>query len=421
VCLSESGHAVAVPAARARNKATAPHASRTPRRSEVQQKENNSTGKSKPPRRRSFFGSSGTSQAPPEEVSPSSDSVGAGKPKSQRGRDGVLGGSASSTADTIGPATLPSLPAQQGKQEIRHDERRSEVPKSQPSHSVYLAVSMSSNQVAETAMRREPKRRFSLRSSSAGDATISSSNQTVFAPDDGRAVAGDVATSKKPPRLLARRNSIGTTNATHPSSATDGTGVQPPRKSPSIRRYSLTGGDLGSHAGGDCAAPTPASQGKPRSQRRHSMMGWGNNSSSNESKLAGAAVAVVAPDTSSEGAGSHSNRGGTSDAARPKNPYDLLNKERTRRSLPPFSRSMLLDSIARDVAQQLARSAGKKCTPTDYHGNVGKGVDFSTIHKKMMAQRGTEKANIVSSKFTQVGIGMSKTSDGQIFVCQLFE
>jgi hypothetical protein len=82
---------------------------------------------------------------------------------------------------------------------------------------------------------------------------------------------------------------------------------------------------------------------------------------------------------------------------------------------------MLLDSIAKDLSIQLARSAGAECQPTDYYGNVGKGTDVWTIHQKMMAQKGIEKANIISSNFFQVGIGMSRGPDGQIYMCQLFQ
>jgi hypothetical protein len=103
------------------------------------------------------------------------------------------------------------------------------------------------------------------------------------------------------------------------------------------------------------------------------------------------------------------------------NPYQLVNNERIKRKLPPYIRSMLLDSVAKDVAMQLSRSNGTKCRPTDYYGNVGKGVDVWTIHQKMMAVEGTEKANIVSSHFYLFGIGLSRGKDGQIYLCELFQ
>jgi hypothetical protein len=103
------------------------------------------------------------------------------------------------------------------------------------------------------------------------------------------------------------------------------------------------------------------------------------------------------------------------------NPYELVNNERIKRQLSPFIRSMLLDSVAKDVAVQLSNSNGAKCRPTDYYGNIGKGIDIWTIHKKMMAQKGTEKANIISSHFYQFGIGMARDGDGQIYLCQLFQ
>ncbi|KAG7351995.1 hypothetical protein IV203_008043 [Nitzschia inconspicua] len=103
------------------------------------------------------------------------------------------------------------------------------------------------------------------------------------------------------------------------------------------------------------------------------------------------------------------------------NPYELVNNERIRRNLHPFIRSMLLDSVAKDVALQLSRSNGARCRPTDYHGNIGKGVDVWTIHEKMMAQKGTEKSNIISSHFYHYGIGIARDREGQIYLCQLFQ
>jgi hypothetical protein len=103
------------------------------------------------------------------------------------------------------------------------------------------------------------------------------------------------------------------------------------------------------------------------------------------------------------------------------NPYDLVNNERIKRQLQPFFRSTLLDSAAKDVAMQLARSNGAKCRPSDYYGNIGKGVDIWTIHSKMMGQKGTEKENIISSHFYHYGIGMARDREGQIYLCQLFQ
>jgi hypothetical protein len=101
-------------------------------------------------------------------------------------------------------------------------------------------------------------------------------------------------------------------------------------------------------------------------------------------------------------------------------PYNLINMERTRRSLRPYTRNVKLDAIAKKASIQLAESAGSKCSPTDFYGNVGKGRDILMVHQRMMAQRGTEKANIISSRFKQFGIGMATATDGQLYVCQLF-
>jgi len=167
------------------------------------------------------------------------------------------------------------------------------------------------------------------------------------------------------------------------------------------RRRSLFGNGGGGFAHEenhhDGNAPPTSHHQESKTRRRHSLLGSSPT-----------ATAAITPST-------------TPSESLPANPYKLLNEERTQRNLHPYMRSMLLDSIAKGVALQLARSLGTKCRPTDYYGNVGKGLNVRAIHQKMMAQKGTEKANIISSNFYHVGIGMSRGRDGQLYLCQLFQ
>jgi uncharacterized protein YkwD len=102
-------------------------------------------------------------------------------------------------------------------------------------------------------------------------------------------------------------------------------------------------------------------------------------------------------------------------------PYELVTIERLKRALPPYTRRMHLDAAAKKVSYELACSGGDQCSPTEFYGNVGKGLDILMVHKKLMAQKGTEKANIISTRFHHVGIGVSIGPDDQVYVCQLFQ
>ncbi len=104
------------------------------------------------------------------------------------------------------------------------------------------------------------------------------------------------------------------------------------------------------------------------------------------------------------------------------NPFDLVNKARRKRGLHEYSRNMLMDTLAKQVALDLAASFGNRCTPTSYHGNVGQGETIKSIHETMMRQKGrTARENILAPHFFEIGIGMARSKDGLIFLCQLFK
>jgi hypothetical protein len=201
--------------------------------------------------------------------------------------------------------------------------------------------------------------------------------------------------------------------------------AQPP-KPRSRRRHSLFGSDGAETKGPREGSRPPTTPNHARRHRRSLFGTVGGGPQEENDSFVGHSRATESP-RSLKSSSHHRLLGNSSDTVtaslspRINNPYELLNIERIKRKLPPFIRSMLLDSIAKDVAMQLSRSNGAKCRPTDYYGNIGKGVDIWTIHNKMMAQKGTEKANIIASHFYQCGIGMARDRDGQIYLCQLFQ
>jgi hypothetical protein len=104
------------------------------------------------------------------------------------------------------------------------------------------------------------------------------------------------------------------------------------------------------------------------------------------------------------------------------NPYDLVKMSRAKRGLPEFSRNMLMDTLAKQVAHELATSNGNHCTPTSFHGNIGQGESIEKIHRKMMKHKGeTARSNLLAAHFSAIGIGISKDAEGLIYMCQLFQ
>jgi hypothetical protein len=108
------------------------------------------------------------------------------------------------------------------------------------------------------------------------------------------------------------------------------------------------------------------------------------------------------------------------------NVYELVNYERTKRGLQPFSRNMLLDSVARDIAEDLAKSRGADISQEmEYHGNIGKGKSIDEIHATMMRDRnGTSRLSILSKDFREFGISTCKgfgPDCGSVYMCQLFK
>ena len=103
------------------------------------------------------------------------------------------------------------------------------------------------------------------------------------------------------------------------------------------------------------------------------------------------------------------------------NVHEYIADLRGKHGLQKFSRNMLMDTIAKQVSRDLAASKGTKCTPTNYHGNVGQGESVGQILDKMTTRKGTARDNILNTYFKEFGLGMSKGKDGIIYMCQVFK
>jgi uncharacterized protein YkwD len=100
--------------------------------------------------------------------------------------------------------------------------------------------------------------------------------------------------------------------------------------------------------------------------------------------------------------------------------HTMVNNERLKSGLSPFSRNMVLDNVAKDMALDLLESEGKSCGIVKFHANVGQGNSFRTIHDTMMTQK-IPRGNILSKQFQEFGMGVAKGKDGTLYMCELFK
>ncbi len=106
----------------------------------------------------------------------------------------------------------------------------------------------------------------------------------------------------------------------------------------------------------------------------------------------------------------------------------LVNSERTTRGLKAYVVSASLSAIAEDQAHRMSRQQKLFHNPnltTDVHNwrAVGENVAYtSTVwraHTLLMNSPG-HRANILSTTFSQVGLGVAKDSRGTVWVVQVF-
>lgn len=352
---------------------------------------NQANTKPKSSRRRKFFGKSKGSTADETTVddpSLASESTGGDqtptKPKSTRRRSFFGNSKGPSLDETIGrvpprrdrsgnSATSNSHASGSSRSPTRRSNDSAETPPRSSSGSGGRGVDRAKS-LDSPLRKRILKGTFSFNGKKDNKPKTNRSNRSLFSRSD------DSVTS---------RSSFGTKNSERHSSrkarSTSIDEVEAPGKPRSSRRHSLAGSS--NHSG-----RTDALQQKPASRRRSSL-----------THLTGDATSIASASVIT-------------------NPHDLVNRSRQKRGLKPFSRNMLMDTIAKQVAQDLAVSSGAKCTPTNYHGNVGQGETIQNIHKTMMSQKGgTARSNLLSTKFEEIGIGISRGKDDLIYMCQLFK
>jgi hypothetical protein len=106
----------------------------------------------------------------------------------------------------------------------------------------------------------------------------------------------------------------------------------------------------------------------------------------------------------------------------------LTNSSRGAHGLHGYAVSSDLTAVARRWAAHMAAHhrlehnpnfAGQVCCWTRLGENVGVGSTVSQIHRAFMASS-PHRANILSTSYTQVGIGTARGSDGKLYVDELF-
>jgi uncharacterized protein YkwD len=109
----------------------------------------------------------------------------------------------------------------------------------------------------------------------------------------------------------------------------------------------------------------------------------------------------------------------------------MINAERTKRTISPLVRDTVLDSLARAQATGMASSNRLYYSdPSDLQldidepsrrlgENVTRGSTLRKINEAMM-DSAADKNNILDRRFTHMGMGTAKASDGTLYLCQLF-
>lgn len=118
--------------------------------------------------------------------------------------------------------------------------------------------------------------------------------------------------------------------------------------------------------------------------------------------------------------------------------FELTNAERKKEDVPPLKLNGDLSKIARAHSENMARQGemahnldGKtpfdriKATGLTYYfagENVGKGTGDVTLPMLMKAWMDSEghRKNILSKDYAEIGIGIARAPDGQLYYTQLF-
>jgi uncharacterized protein YkwD len=115
---------------------------------------------------------------------------------------------------------------------------------------------------------------------------------------------------------------------------------------------------------------------------------------------------------------------------------DLTNAERKREKLPPVTPNLLLFKVARTHSANMARQEkmdhyldGKKpkqrVTESGYDWHyTGENLAFGDVELEEIMKGWMDSAkhrdNILSSKYTEIGLGMARGEDGLVYYTQVF-
>ena len=112
----------------------------------------------------------------------------------------------------------------------------------------------------------------------------------------------------------------------------------------------------------------------------------------------------------------------------------MINNERTKLAIAPLKRILALDEIAREQAKEMAnittlfhsdpeelcRILGGDDLGHRIGENVAKGTDLRSIHSRMMQDSLSDRNNFLDRRYTSMGVGTARGSDGTLYLCQIF-
>ncbi len=116
---------------------------------------------------------------------------------------------------------------------------------------------------------------------------------------------------------------------------------------------------------------------------------------------------------------------------------ETTNQERKDAKLPPLRHNPLLSRVAHAHSENMARQdkqdhildgmthadrirrAGYKFRTAGENIATGQGVTLADVLRGWMKSKG-HRANILSSKYTEIGVGVAQGKDGKVFYTQVF-
>jgi uncharacterized protein YkwD len=344
--------------------------------------------KIKKPRRRSMFGSTPTDEPvkPAEEAKParkeafkaSSDPAELFIASQLRRREALYNAIHQLHAEEPKPVAAPP---------VKKSRRRSMFG-STPEH----APEEKQHQKSVAAFLKEHEKKSSSRRRSIFGSSAPSEDGSSRASGSVSRASEASGGSKKKGR---RRSMFGSTPTNHNEEQQNGSG-----RSSIVVTSTSTLGEQSIASSQPSSQDDSKSDGKRRlfnRRRRHSIISNSNNSNNEEKQ-----EEQVTPKSSRLHA------------------HTMVNNERLKCGLPPFSRNIVLDTVAKDMAFDLVESKGKSCGAVNFHANVGQGNSFREIHETMMTQE-IPRGNILSRQFQEFGIGVAKGKGGTLYMCELFK